>query len=296
MHAASREALAVARAQLTEAVGSAVGAAVVDVAVVDTAAWEQLATQLRDDSALLVAEPRVRRALADPAQAPQQRIDLLADVLADRIQPAALRVLETVVRQRWSSAGDLLGAVELLAVDAELEAAAIGSARADGRDDTADHAELAEVEDELFRFHQIVAAHPQLLRVLSDVGVAAADRARLAARLLDGKARPVTTRLVVMALHGLGGRSFADGLLRLVELVAERQESQVAYVRSAAPLTAQQEARLTRHLGEVYGQQISLKVQVDPTVVGGAVIEVGDDRYDGSVARLLEQAKTALAS
>jgi F-type H+-transporting ATPase subunit delta len=53
---------------------------------------------------------------------------------------------------------------------------------------------------------------------------------------------------------------------------------------------------LTRHLGEVYGQQISLKVQVDPTVVGGAVIEVGDDRYDGSVARLLEQAKTALAS
>ncbi len=281
MRAASRESLANARAQLTELVKKLVNTGTDGPH--GTAAWQDLAAQLRSVAALLVAEPGLRRALSNPARLPQRRAELLESLLGSRVGAIALRVLDVVVRQRWSSAADLLGAIELLAVDSELETAA-----SDGV--------LDDAEDELFRFQQIVGAHAELTQALSYVGSPVAARAELAKQLLDGKAAPVTIRLVTMALHGLGGRGFQAGLARLVELVAQRRESQVAYVRSAAPLTVDQEERLTRHLSAVYGQQISLHVRIDPAVIGGAIVEIGDDRYDGSIARLLEQARTALAN
>ncbi|HEX3732890.1 MAG TPA: F0F1 ATP synthase subunit delta [Mycobacteriales bacterium] len=278
MRAASRESLADLRSHLVETVSSRAsqGADVTEI-------WPALAGELRDVARLLAAEPGLRRSLADPTRQPDARARLLDTLFKQRVSAIGLAILDAAVRERWSSAGDLLDTIELLAIDAELEFAA-------GSDS------LAEVEDELFRFNQIVLAHPDLLGTLGDSTVDVAQRAGLIETLLRAKAQPVTTRLVIMALYGLGGRSFPSGLARLVELVAQRRESQVAYVRTVVALTPEQETQLTDHLNRVYGQKISLKVRLDPSLVGGAIVEIGDDRYDGSVARLLEQARTKLAA
>jgi F-type H+-transporting ATPase subunit delta len=61
------------------------------------------------------------------------------------------------------------------------------------------------------------------------------------------------------------------------------------------PLTAAQEQRLTAVLGRIYGRTIGLQVTVDPSVLGGLVVQVGDEVIDGSIAHRLEAAQRRLA-
>jgi F-type H+-transporting ATPase subunit delta len=271
MQGASRETLAAGRERLEAIVASS-----------DVAGLTTLADDLRAVAALFGREPTLRRTLSDPARSEEARTGLVDGLLSGKVSDSALDVLRVLVGGRWSAAGNLVDAVELLTVETLLAAAE--------KDGT-----LADVEDEIFRFSRVVAAHPQLDAVLSDATTDADRRTTVVAELLGGKASPVTVKLVELAtVTGLGGRRFDTSLERLVELAAIRRDREVAYVRVAAPLSDQQESRLTEKLGQIYGRAISLKVQVDPSVIGGATVRVGDDLYDGSVARRLETARATL--
>lgn len=61
----------------------------------------------------------------------------------------------------------------------------------------------------------------------------------------------------------------------------------VAQVKSAVPLTAEEKAALERQLTSRYGQNLSLQYEVDPAILGGLVVRVGDQVIDGSVASKL---------
>lgn len=190
--------------------------------------------------------------------------------------------LAALVAGRFSKPGDLLDATERLGVDTLL-----GAAQKDGK--------LAEVEDELFRFGQIVAGSPQLVATLSDIGAPVAPRAKLVRDLLDGKAQPITVWLVRVALEGFGGRGFEASLTRLVELTAARRDREVAYVTVAKPITDAEESALGAKLAAIYGREVSLKVDVNPAIIGGVSVRVGSDLYDGTILRRLNAAKQAFA-
>ena len=272
MHRASRESLKAARDRLQELAHS-----------VDTATLSAVADELEAFAALLGREPTLRRALADPGVAGERRRELLDAVLSGKVSADTLSVLGALVEGRWSSAADLVDAAEVLTVDALLH----GAER---------EGSLADVEDELFRFSRIVTASPELTGILGDRATGADRRRELVRSLLDGKANPTTVRLVELAAAiGIGGRRFDASLERLVVLTAERRDREVAYVVVAAPMTDEQEARLSSRLAATYGRDISLKVEVDPSIIGGATVRVGDDLYDGSVKRRLEAARAALA-
>src|SRR5436309_2522615 len=170
-----------------------------------------LADQLLAIAALLGREPRLRRALTDPARGADDRAELARNVLGGKVEDGALGLIEELVRPRWSSPGTLRDAAERLGVDALL-----ASAEKAG--------ELGEVEDELFRFGQVVDGSDELAAVLGDPTAPQAQRAELVGALLDGKARPVTVRLAKLALAGFGGHSFSAALPRLVELTAARRD------------------------------------------------------------------------
>ena len=230
---------------------------------------------------LLGREPRLRRALADPARAGEERQALLDGILAGKVGKQAQDLLGVLARGRWSSTGELLEAVENLGVDALMAAAA--------SDD-----DLSEVEDELFRFGQVVDGSPALAGALGDVTAPPAERASLVESLLGGKARPATVRLAKLALEGFGGRTFIGSLTRFVELAADQRNQRVAYVTVAAPLDEAEEQRLAEHLAGRYGQGVSLKITIDPSVIGGVRVLIGSDLYDGTTIRRLTDARHAL--
>ncbi|MGE5831004.1 MAG: F0F1 ATP synthase subunit delta [Micromonosporaceae bacterium] len=231
---------------------------------------------------VLAREPRLRRALSDPSRPGEDRAGLLRSLLEGKVTEDTATLLGVLASGRWSSGADLLDATERLGVEALLASAELGE-------------ELGEVEDELFRFGQIVDGDPVLAATLGDSSSPPARRAELVHLLLDGRARPVTLRLAEVALHGFGGRGFAASLTRLVELAAQRRGRQVAYVSAAAPLTDEQESRLGQVLAEKYGRPVALKVTVDPDLLGGLRVQVGHDLYDGTVLRRLLETRAALS-
>lgn len=268
---ANREAYGAAADKLAEFSASS------DVARISTVAGEILAV-----ADLLRREPRLRRALADPGRRPEDRAGLIRSILAGKVSDPAVDALAALVAGRWSGPAALLDGTERLGVDGLLAAA----------DKSGD---LADVEDELFRFGQIVAGDPRLAAALADSAAPVAARAELVNGLLDGKVKAPTLSLAQLAVAGFGGRSFDSSLNRLVELAAAKRDRSVAHVTTAVPLTDAEEERLAARLAEMYGRGVSLKVHVDPRVIGGMRVKVGSDLYDGTVSRRLAEAKTALA-
>jgi F-type H+-transporting ATPase subunit delta len=230
---------------------------------------------------LLRREPRLRRALSDPARSGEDRAGLLRALVGGKVSDAAQGLLDVLVAGRWSAPSELLDGAERLGVEALLASV----------DKSGD---LGEVEDELFRFGQLTAGHPALGAAVGDSTTSVERRADLISGLLEGKAKPATVRLATLALSGFGGRGFAGSLSRLVEAAAQRRDRQVAYVTSAVLLSDAEESRLGAALAERYGRQVALKVTVDPGVLGGLSVRVGSDLYDGTVARRLAEARAAL--
>jgi F-type H+-transporting ATPase subunit delta len=268
---ASRESYAAAIEKLAADTGKATAAQLATVA-----------DEILSVAALLRAEPRLRRALTDPSRGGSERAELLRGLLSGKVSKAALDALAALAGGRWSRPSELLDATERLGADTVLRAA-----DTDGR--------LADVEDELFRFGQIVSGNSELAATLSDPGASTDRRVKLVEDLLKGKSQPATLRLVEMALEGFGGRSFESSLTRLVELTAAKRDREVAYVLVAKPLDDAEEQRLTAKLSDMYGRQVSLKVDVDPKVIGGVSVRVGSDLYDGTILRRLTEAKQAFA-
>ena len=77
-----------------------------------------------------------------------------------------------------------------------------------------------------------------------------------------------------------------DGLRELVDRAAGRVE---AVVRSARPLSPEQQESLRRSLSQRVAAEVTLRTEIDPDLIGGVVARVGDLLFDGSV-------KTQLAS
>ncbi|NEK57402.1 F0F1 ATP synthase subunit delta [Geodermatophilus sabuli] len=236
-----------------------------------------LADELFAVARLLGEQVGLRRALSDPSGKPAERSALARRVFGGKVSDAALDLVETVARQRWSRPLDLVEAAEILATDAALDAA-------DAR------GELDGVEDELFRFGRIVAGDPALSRILTDRAAPAAGKTALLDRLLADRVSPITALLLRNHLTTRHVGNAETAIERLSEVASSRRGRSVAHVTSAVPLTAAQEQRLAGVLSRLYGRPIGLQVTVDPSVLGGLVIRVGDEVIDGSIVHRLEAA------
>jgi F-type H+-transporting ATPase subunit delta len=68
----------------------------------------------------------------------------------------------------------------------------------------------------------------------------------------------------------------------------------VAEVRTAFPIGDEQRERLAEALGRATGKHVTVKVVVDPSVIGGAVARVGDTVIDGTIRHRLEKLREAI--
>jgi F-type H+-transporting ATPase subunit delta len=289
MEASSRAALEQARERLNELtrpasglLGRARDALTSTPRAATTQELQSLADELFSVARLLDGQLTLRRALSDPAAKPDDRAALVRRLFDGKVSATTVDLLETVARLRWSRPIDLVDATSTLATEASLDAADVSG-------------ELDSVEDELFRFGRIVAGDRELARILSDRKAPAAGKTALLDRLLSGRVSPVTEQLLRNVLTGPHAGQAENAIERLSDVASRRRGQSVARVTTAVPLTEAQEQRLSDVLGRIYGRTIGLQVTVDPSVLGGLIVQVGDEVIDGSIAHRLEAAERRLA-
>jgi F-type H+-transporting ATPase subunit delta len=84
-------------------------------------------------------------------------------------------------------------------------------------------------------------------------------------------------------------------LNRALHLVADQRGKKVATVRVANALDATQQERLASALSTRYGVDVTVNVIVDPQVLGGMRVEIGDDVIDGTVSSRINDLRQRLA-
>lgn len=230
---------------------------------------------------LLDAEVTLRRSLADPSRAGERRAELARRLLGEQISASALAVVTAAVEQRWTGPNSMVAALERQAVRAEFLAA-----QAEGAID--------QVEDELFRFTRLVSATPDLRDALGQQRAEVAGRQKLVTDLLDGKAHEATVVLARRAVRART-RSFVDTAENYLSIAAQLRDRVVATVRVARELSQEQSDRLRIALTRQVGREVDLQVVVDPDLIGGVRIELGDEVIEGTVAGRLKQASRTLS-
>ncbi|MCG8590559.1 MAG: F0F1 ATP synthase subunit delta [Proteobacteria bacterium] len=88
--------------------------------------------------------------------------------------------------------------------------------------------------------------------------------------------------------------SFDDIVAEYARLSDEASGIVRADVRAAAALTPDQEASLKSALSRRTGHDVQLDISIDPTLLGGAVAQVGDLVFDGSLRTQLAQLRANL--
>lgn len=264
-HAASRDALEATRRRLSEVTAQAAAGDL-----------DTVAEQLDSVADLLGREGELRRTLADASRTAEDREGLADRLIGRQVTSTTADIVKTAVSSSWSRPEDLVTGLRTVAREALLVSAE--------RDDRLDA-----VEDELFRLGRIVGGSPDLERLLADPAADAEGKQRVLDQLLADRAEPVTRKLAAQLVAHPVGRGVAQGLERLAELAAERRERSVATVRSPIALSDQQQQRLADALTRIYRRDITLHLEVDPGIVGGLVIQVGDEVIDGSVAGRLDE-------
>jgi F-type H+-transporting ATPase subunit delta len=243
---------------------------------------ETMGDELFAVARLLDTEHALRRTLTDPGRPAAAKAALVRSLLGGKVSAPTLDLLAGLASARWSASRDLASAAEELAV----KALTIAAERSRQLDD---------LEDELFRFGRVVAGQPELRLALSDPNLPDERKRGLLGALLDGKAVPVAERLITEAVIYPRGRSLEGSLDAYGKLAAERKQRLVAVVRVASVLTEQQQERLTAALAAIYGHDVYLNIVLDPQVVGGMSVQVGDEFIDASVASRLESLRRRLA-
>jgi F-type H+-transporting ATPase subunit delta len=270
MRGASRGSFIMAREQLTAALA-------------DQSTAAALGEDLFAVTHLLDQEPGVRRALTDATSPLAARTGLARRLLEGRVSGPTLDLVTGMADSRWSSPRDLADAAEELAV-----LATAAAAEHDGQ--------LDDLEDELFRFSRILSAEPALRSALEDQGLPDEGKRGLLDTLLADKVNPAALRLIIQAVIYPRGRHLETTLDEYGRLAAAWRQRLIAVVRVAAGLTEDERGRLAAALSHTYGHDVHLNVVIDPGVMGGISVQIGDEVIDGSVASRLAQLRQRLAS
>ena len=243
----------------------------------------RLADELTAVDTVLIHEPILARHLAEATGETDAKKQLLQRLFGGRVGSTTLDLLDSAVSVRWSKTGDFVAAVQHVARLSLV-------ARAE-REHQAD-----EVAEELFKFGRILDSEPQLTALLGDYSKPASERVALLRGVLDRASgtNETANALLRQTVELLDGDRVDEAVQDLAQLAVARRGEVVAQVSAAADLSDAQRRRPTAVPPRVYHTPVSVQLTVDPELLGGLAVAVGDEVIDGTLSSRLVAAATKL--
>lgn len=270
MRAGSREAARAISAAFDEAAAD-----------LDATALSAASEELTGVVEFLNTQPVLRKRLSEAGENTTAKEALVRQLFGTKVSAPVLATLVAAGNGRWSSTGDYVTALRRQVALIELSAS-----ERDGS--------IGQVEDELFLVSRVLENNPQLSSLLSDHKQDADKRVGLLQKLVGDQVGGHTSTLLSHAVRLLAGQPADVAVDQLAEMAAARRGESVAHVVSAVELTEAQRTRLASVLGRIYGRTISVQTEIDPALLGGLRISVGDEVIEADIATRLANAAASL--
>jgi F-type H+-transporting ATPase subunit delta len=286
--------------------------AAVEESLAEAGIMAEAAAELRGVADLVDAHTDLALALNDASVPVSARRAVLDDLLEGKVRPEVRRLVHQAVTVvppaeveasfHWLAARVAAAAAGVAGTGSPEEEPLLGRLASRNRVsgyaaavlETLPTAGLEEVEDELFRFARTVEANRDLRRALGDRDLPVSLRQQVIADLLDDRVLPATQRLAAYAVRGGRARDILATLDRLVEDAARARGWRVARVRAADEVDDARRGRMGEALGRLTGAPVELQVAIDPQLLGGVVVQIGDLLVDGTTRHRLDELKEHL--
>ena len=238
-------------------------------------AW-RIGNELFTITKVLDVSIQLERALTDPSRPVADKVAVLKELLGDNAHPMTMEIMTDLVSRRWSRARDIANAVEDFGVDAMMY-------YADATDAT------LQVSIELSELHSALLNLPVVRAKLYDYQATSEARVKLFREVFSGKTlNKVTMRLAEHATCNLRRRRYLETIQWLINKFSRHMGESMVTVTTATPLKKEQIKRLVEVYSAKVGRQVHINSVVDPTVLGGMRIQVGDEVTDNTVVAQLQ--------
>ncbi len=239
-------------------------------------AW-RIGNELFSVTNVLDRNIRLERALTDPSRPVEDKVALLNKLVGDQAHEMTMEILTDLVGRRWSRVSDIANAVEDFGVDGMMY-------YADATDAT------LQVSIELAELHSALLNLPVIRSGLSSDHAPAEARIKLLYALVGNKdLNKVTMRLAEHAACNPRNRRYLSTIHWLINKFSRHMGESMVTVTTAAPLNQEQVDKLIAVYSKRLGRPVHINSNVDPTVIGGMRIEIGDEVTDNTVVAQLQQ-------
>lgn len=254
----------------------------------------QLAEELFSVLAVLDSSAGLRRSLTDPARTGEAKSALVAQLVNGKVSATAEQIVARLAASRWSDARDIGDALETLAATVVIAVAENRGKSASSGNSVSGLGSLEKLESDLFSFNKIVESSHQVQAALAQTQATASARSTLARELFPSASEEAAV-LIHQAVVNPRGLKTTKLIERFASLAAARQQRWIATVTVSRPLEQAQLERLQQGLNSLYGRELNINVSVEPTLIGGVRVQVGDEVVDASTITRLSELRRQLA-
>jgi F-type H+-transporting ATPase subunit delta len=147
------------------------------------------------------------------------------------------------------------------------------------------------VEDELHELERLYKDNAEMKEFINNPRIKAEGKKDALVELLGDKLSRVTLNHMHLMIDQERGRMLPHIAEEFYRLAAEKRAKVTAEVVTAVPISDETRQRLGEQLGKLTKKEVFLRARVDESVLGGAIVRVGDKVLDGSVRTKLNQMK-----
>ena len=219
---------------------------------------------------------QLERALTDPSRPVEDKVAVVKTLIGDQAHPLVMEIMSDLVSRRWSRVSDIANAVEDFGVDGMMY--------------YADYTNTTlQVSIELAELHSALLNLPVVRTKLYDATVSSEARVKLLYSLIgDADFTKVTKRLAEHATCNLRNRRYLQTIQWLINKFSRHMGESMVTVTTATPLSKEQVEKLIAIYSAKTGHPVHINSVVDPTVMGGMRIQVGDEVTDNTVVAQLQ--------